>query len=443
MTIGNEMYALVSELFPLPRSLTGDGVRETLRIIKQHIPIETYEVPSGTKVFDWTVPDEWNVIDAALFEFSTGVCRRAIDFRKNNLHVVGYSEPVSLELTLSELQPHLHSLADIPDAIPYVTSYYQNRWGFCLTHNEHERLKDGKYVAYIHSTLDPDGSLTYAELVIPGELPETVLLSTYICHPSMANNELSGPVVATYLAKWLMSEPRRYTYRIAFVPETIGALAYLHEDRGEKCWTVFGEMFKRRWHHLQDTVIAGYVVTCVGDDRAYSYLPSRYGNTLADRAALLVLEHRHPTFMFYSYLDRGSDESQYCAPGIDLPVCSVMRSKYGTYPEYHTSLDDLSLVSPSGLQGAYDVYKDILTLIERNRVYKVSTVGEPFLSKHGLYPTLSTRDSTITVQAMMDFLAYADGTNDLIEICHIINRPPWELYGTIDKLLEAQVISVI
>jgi aminopeptidase-like protein len=238
-----------------------------------------------------------------------------------------------------------------------------------------------------------------------------------------------------------MSEPRRYTYRIAFVPETIGALVYLGHDMGAKRVGEWLVVSQPRLTLLQASVIAGYVVTCVGDDRAYSYLPSRYGDTLADRAALLVLEHRHPSFYFYSYLDRGSDERQYCAPGIDLPVCSVMRSKYGTYPEYHTSLDDLSLVSPSGLQGAYDVYQDILTLIERNRVYKVSTIGEPFLSKHGLYPTLSTRDSAVTVQAMMDFLAYADGTNDLIEICGIINRPPWELYGTIDKLEQAGVIS--
>lgn len=409
------MHQLMAELFPLCRSITGNGVRETLKVIQTHVPLSIYEIPSGTKVFDWTVPKEWNIRDAYILDEQGN---KVVDFKVNNLHVVGYSIPVDTWVSLAELQEHLYSRAEQPDAIPYITSYYEERWGFCLTHNQRVNLKEGKYRVVIDSDLK-DGFLTYGELIIPGASPQEVFLSTYVCHPSMANNELSGPVVTTMLAKWIASKPRRYTYRIIFIPETIGSLTYL----------------SRNQDHMKQNIVAGFNITCVGDERAYSFLPSRNGSTLADKVALNVLGFKHPDYIRYSYLDRGSDERQYCSPGIDLPVVSVMRSKYREFPEYHTSLDDLNFVTPAGLQGGFAVLRDCIESLERNRVYRVTCLGEPQLGRRGLFPTISTKDTHRFVTDMLNFIAYADGTNDLVDISNIIQAPVSQLDAIADKLL--------
>lgn len=417
------MHALARRLFPICRSITGDGTRATLAILgEQLVGLTVHEVPSGTRCFDWIIPDEWNIRDAYLVGPDGS---RVIDFQDSNLHVVNYSLPVDIELTLDQLQPHLHSLPDQPSAIPYVTSYYTKRWGFCLPHAQRETLPPGTYRAVIDATLAP-GSLSYAELLIPGETIDEIFFSTYVCHPSLANNELSGPVVTAQLAQWVASMPqRRFSYRFAFVPETIGAIAYL----------------SRNLTDLRSNVVAGFVATCLGDERAFSFLPSRGGNTLADRAARHVLGHVAPDYKSYSFLQRGSDERQYCAPGVDLPVASVMRSKYGEYPEYHTSLDNLDLITPSGLAGGYMALRRCIEVIEADRVYRTTVLGEPQLGRRGLYDSLGGRSVSEAALLRGDLLAYADGTKSLLDLADILGQPAWSLVPFAEELVAHQLLE--
>ena len=425
MSIGNEMYALCDRLFPICRSITGNGVRETLRVLQSICPAMTlHEVPTGTQVFDWTVPKEWNIRDAWI-KNSKG--EKILDFAESNLHVMGYSLPVNKDVSLAELLPLIHTQPDQPDAIPYVTSYYKERYGFCMSQEQKDALQEDTYHIYIDSELK-DGSLTYGEILIPSTEgnKDEIFLSTYVCHPSMANNELSGPAVTIYLTKWLWEKKnRRYNYRIIFIPETIGAITYLSQHLPE----------------MKKNIRAGFNTSCVGDDRTYSYVASRYGNTLADKVAKNVLSFRYPEYKRYSFLQRGSDERQYNAPGVDLPVCAVCRSKYVEYPEYHTSKDNMGLISPTGLQGAYEVYRDMIEALEYNHKYKIQCLGEPQLGKRGLYPTVSQKGCYDDIKSMMNFIAYADGSNDLIDVSNRIHTPVKQLIPVIEKLLENHLIE--
>lgn len=422
MDISNNMYSLVKELFPICRSITGDGVRKTLRIIQREIPeLKIFEVPTGTKVFDWIVPKEWN-IKGGYIETLEG--KKVIDFADTNLHVMGYSLPIDKIVSREELLEMCYTIPEQPDYIPYVTSYYKERSGFCLSEKQKQALTEDTYHIVIDSTLE-NGSLTYGELLIPGNSKDEIFLSTYVCHPSMANNELSGPAVAVELAKYILAnKDRRYSYRIIFIPETIGSITYLSKNLD----------------YMQKHVIAGYNISCVGDDRTYSYVESPYADTLADRVAQNVLNFHYPEYKRYSFLHRGSDERQYCSPLVHLPLCAICRSKYEEYPEYHTSADNLNLVSPNGLYGAFEVYRKCIDLLENNYMYIVTTPCEPQLGKRGLYPTLSRRGSINETRSMTAFIAYADGKHDLVDISNRINVPIDRLLPIIKKLLDNGLI---
>jgi aminopeptidase-like protein len=413
--IGAELHRVAGELFPICRSITGDGVRQTIGILTRHFaPYEVTEVPSGTQCFDWTVPDEWTIRGARL----TGPDgKTVVDFSDSNLHVVGYSEPVDATLDLDALQPHLHSLEALPDAIPYVTSYYARSWGFCLPHRQRARLAKGTYRAVIDSTLAP-GSLTLAECVVPGERPDEVLISSYVCHPSMANNELSGPLVASAIARWLGEAKRRYTYRIALFPETIGSIVYL----------------SRRLDHLKARLVAGFHLSCIGDERAYSFVATPGAETYADRVARHVYKATDPQARECDFLERGSDERQFCSPNAGLPVVTLMRSRFGSYPEYHTSLDDLTLVTPAGLEGGFQAVRRCIETIEAGCVPRATRTGEPQLRKYGLRPDISTRDLGSYFQLVSDVLAFADGRRDLVALCERIRKPAWEVAPVIARL---------
>lgn len=363
---GERILGWMADLFPLGRSLTGRGVRETLGYLKCLVPLAIHEVPSGSAAFDWVVPDEWNVRNASL-EHESG--RRICDLADSALHVVGYSEPVDAWLTLEELAPRLHTLPEQPALVPYVTSYYNRTWGFCISEETRRGMLSGRYHARIDSSLEP-GSLTYADLLIPGETEDEVLISTYVCHPNLMNDNLSGVVIATALARWVMQASRRYTYRFVWAPETVGVVAYL----------------ARHGAQMRERTRAGLVLTCLADPGPINYKQSRSGNTLIDRVVALALAESGAPYSVLPYFPWGSDERQYCSPGFDLPVGSLMRTPYGLYPEYHTSADDLSLASADRLGYMYALYVRVLEMLEANRRYRRREPNcEPQLGKRGIY----------------------------------------------------------
>jgi aminopeptidase-like protein len=394
---GREMHDLITTLYPLCRSITGPGLRRTFELIADHLELELTEIPTGTAVLDWTVPPEWTIREAWIKDPSG---RRVVDFAESNLHVVSYSAPVRARLSLAKLRPHLYSLPDHPDWVPYRTSYYEEYWGFCLAHRVLEELPDGEYEVCIDSELSA-GALTLAEHVLPGESDGEVLFSCHACHPSLANDNLSSLAVAVALARRLAGATRRYTYRFLFTPGTIGSIAWLARNR-----------------HEVDRLRHGLVLACLGDRGILTYKASRRGNARIDRVARRTLArsgrpHRVRPFSPYGY-----DERQYCSPGFDLPVGSLTRTPHGEYPEYHTSADDLAFVDPGSLEDSLEACWDIVEALEADRCYRnLAPYGEPQLGRRGLYQAIGGRsDRQARQMAMLWVLNLSDGDASLDDV---------------------------
>lgn len=420
---GEKIYDFATELFPICRSITGQGVKDTLQLIQKKVKrLSIKSVPSGYQAFDWVVPREWNIYEAYLED---GKKNRIIDFRDNNLHVMSYSMPLDVFGKKENLRKYIITNPEYPNAIPYATSYYKEKSSLCMSQNQFDLLKDDEeYHIVIRSSLQ-DGELNYGEIYIPGKIKKEILISTYICHPSMANNEVSGPSVATYLAKYLLNRENYYSYRIIFCPETIGAITFLSKNL----------------EYLKENVVSGFVLTCVGDNNNYSFVQTRYGDTLTDKLLDHVLKFQGENYKKYSFLQRGSDERQYCAPNVDLPVCTVCRTKFHEYPEYHSSNDDLTLISPEGLYGTYELLIRCINILECNKKYRVQVCCEPQLGKRGLYQNVGMNVPYGGVKGMLDFIAYADGKNDLIDIGNIIEVPAWELIEYVKVLNEHNLLG--
>jgi aminopeptidase-like protein len=402
--LGRELYDLIAELYPICRSITGNGVRETLRVLAQRIPLEVREIPSGTQVFDWTVPKEWNIRDAYI-EDSSG--RKIVDFKRSNLHVLSYSSPVKKTLSLAQLKEHLFTTPQYPDWIPYRTSYYNDNWGFCLSHSQYESLLEDDYEVVIDSSLE-DGYLTLGECYVEGETKDEILISTHICHPSLANDNLSGIAVATFLARALLKQRRRYSYRFLFVPGTIGPIAWIALNEGKIA----------RVRH-------GLVVACVGDSGSMTYKKSRIGEAEIDKAVEHVLKHSGDAYEVGNFSPYGYDERQYCSPGINLPMGCLMRTPHGRYPEYHTSADDLEFVRPESLADSLAKYLAVFEVLDKNRKYlNQHPKCEPQLGKRGLYASTGGHSEGRTLElALLWVLNFSDGSHSLLDIAERSSLP--------------------
>jgi aminopeptidase-like protein len=395
--IGEKLYKLISDLYPICRSITGNGFRETLKILQQHIPLEIQEVPTGTEVFDWIVPKEWNIKDAYI-KNSQG--EKIVDFANSNLHIMNYSIPVHKKVSLPELQEHLLTIPEHPDWIPYRTSYYQERWGFCLTHNQYLELEDDEYEVYIDSSLEP-GHLTYGEYFIPGKSTDEVLISCHACHPSLCNDNLSGISIAVFLAKHLSQFTPHYCYRFIFIPGTIGSITWL---------SVNEEKVSKIKH--------GLVLTCLGDSGNLTYKKSRQSNTEIDEIAAYVLKSSKQNYEIIDFFPYGYDERQYCSPGFNLAVGCLMRSPHGTFPEYHTSADNLSFVQPQYLADSFSKCMSILQILDNNKIYiNQNPKCEPQLGKRGLYRAIGgQKDGGLNEMAILWVLNLSDGHHTLLDI---------------------------
>lgn len=420
---GAAMYDLVRELYPLNRSITGNGVRETLRILQRHVPLELHEVATGTPVFDWEVPREWNIRGAYVED---GAGQRVVDFAEHNLHVVGYSVPVDATMQLAELRPHLHSLPDKPGWIPYRTSYYDENWGFCLAHDVLESLRDGEYRVVIDSSLVP-GSLTYGELLLPGDSADEVLVFAHVCHPSLCNDNLSGISVATFLAKELARRPRHYSYRFVFAPATIGSITWMAENTP-----------------VLERVAAGLVLSVIGDDGPFVYKESRRGNTPVDRAARHVLGSAYPGSRVEAFSPWGYDERQFCSPGVNLPVGRLTRTPHGEYPQYHTSADDLTVVDAGSLGDSLAATSRILYVLENDVCYtNLEPRGEPQLGRRGLYRKLGGYQDVADRQlAMLWVLNQSDGRHSLLDIAERAQLPFELVRDAADDLVAAKLLAL-
>jgi aminopeptidase-like protein len=426
----NYFYNLAkNKLFHLCRSITGDGIRQTLKIIKKEFPqLKINDVRSGTKVFDWNIPPEWNIKTAYVMDKHGD---KIINFDKNNLHILGYSTPVNKILSKNDLFKNIYSLPKQPDAIPYITSYYKKRWGFCIKHNQkkifQKKYKDtDKFKVIIDSSLKKSGKLSYGEIVIKGKSRQEILISTYICHPSMANNEMSGPIVSLALIKYFSSfKNLDKSLRFIFIPETIGSITYLSKNL----------------KNLKENLVGGYNLSCIGDDRQYSCMLSKYENTLADIALIESFKKLKINYKKYSFLKRGSDERQYNSPGIDLPIASIFRTKYGEYAEYHTSLDDFNLVTKSGVYGGFKVAKTAIEILLKKIIPFNKILCEPQMGKRGLYSNLSTKNLNIFSRNLMNFLQYSDGKNDLNKISRLINLDKKKVLKIYKLLIKEKLIK--
>jgi aminopeptidase-like protein len=421
--LGSRMFRFAEELFPICRSITGEGIRQTFNTIAHRIPLQPQEVPSGTPVLDWGVPNEWNIRDAYIKDLAG---RRVVDFREHNLHVVSYSTPVSRRMPLSELKQHLHTLPDQPSLIPYRTSYYSDAWGFCLQHERLTQLTEDEYDVCIDSTLVP-GSLTYAECHIEGESKEEVLISCHCCHPSIANDNLSGIALATQLAEHLGSLKLRYSYRFLFIPGTIGSITWLARNED-----------------MLDLVKHGLVVTCVGDPGHPTYKRSRRGDAPIDRAVEHVLRHSGKDHEIRDFSPYGYDERQYCSPGFNLAVGSLTRTPNGEYPEYHTSADNLEFIKPESLADSFLLYLRVLEVLENDGAYvNLSPKGEPQLGKRGLYPAMGAQGTTDPLMARLWVLNLSDGANTLLDIAERAAMPFEVIKEAADALADGGLLRPV
>ena len=416
------MHHLIERLYPICRSITGNGVRETLDIIGGVVPLERYEVPSGTAVFDWVVPKEWNITDAYVAD-STG--RRVIDFRQHNLHVVNYSVPIRATMSLDQLRPRLHSLPDFPDRVPHRTTYFKEDWGFCMRHSDLELLEPGDYEVVIDSTLE-DGFLTYGECLIPGETSDEVLLSCHVCHPSLCNDNLSGIALATFLARDLLARPRHLSYRVLFIPGTIGSITWLalHQDQLER-------------------IRCGLTMSTAGDAGHLHYKRSRTGDAEIDDAVSHVLEHGTAPYEIRDFEPFGYDERQYSSPGIGLDVGSLTRTPYGQFDEYHTSADDLDFVRPDQLADTLEHHVSVLEVLDTNRTYlNLRPFCEPQLGRHGLYASLGGRKGDNSAElAVLWVLNFSDGQHSLLDIARRSGIPFASVRTAADALVDVELIE--